>query len=157
MNIGRIEVIAKERGYYVNEVGLMFNKNGQEIGKGTRKGYYCTSLRVNGKTIKLPVHRLQAYQKYGDRLFDNGICVRHKNGNSLDNSIDNILIGTHSDNMMDQPKHIRVASAINASSHIKKYDVDEVKRYYEQTSSYKKTMDKFNISSKGTLHNIINR
>lgn len=95
-------------------------------------------------------------QKYGDKLFEKGIETRHKNGIKTDNSWNNILIGNHSQNMMDIPKQIRVKKALHASSFLVKHNKDEIKKYHEKYKSYKKTMDKFNISSKGTLHYILN-
>ena len=38
--------------------------------------------------------------KYGEEAFE-ADCVRHLNDNSLDNSWDNIVIGTHMDNHLD--------------------------------------------------------
>lgn len=102
------------------------------------------------------VHRLQAYQKFGDKIFENKIVVRHLNGNYLDNSWDNILIGTFSDNKMDIPKENRIKSATTASrkmqDNIRTYD--ERCLIYEDLKNnipYKEVMLKHNISSKGTL------
>ena len=106
--------------------------------------------------MHLSCHRLQAYQKYGDKIYEDGVEVRHNNGESLDNSWCNILIGSHSDNMMDIPKQIRIKKALHATSFIRKYDKKEVKDFYTINRSYKKTMDEFNISSKGTLYYILN-
>jgi hypothetical protein len=57
--------------------------------------------------------------------------------------------------MMDKSKEIRLRTAINATP-IKYSNVDEIRMYYNTCHSYKKTMEKFNISSKGTLHYILN-
>ena len=72
-----------------------------------KKGYVVFSMRIKKITKNVLYHRFIAYHKFGDKLFEKGICVRHLNGNQLDNSWDNIAIGTHSDNMMDRPKHVR--------------------------------------------------
>ncbi len=88
-----------------------------------------------------------------------GIHVRHFNGNEKDNSDENILIGTPSENMMDKSEEVRRKWAINASKHIRKFDdviMLEIKSMYEDTKSYKKVMQKYKISSKGTLHHILN-
>jgi hypothetical protein len=116
------------------------------------KGYLCFGI---GKCAsKVMVHRLQAYQKFGNKIFEDGIQVRHLNGNSLDNSFDNIAIGTASDNMMDKPKALRVRQASLANK--KHKDVLAIRAFYRTCNSYKKTMERFNISSKGTLHFILN-
>jgi len=154
----KIEYIAALRGYVVTEDGILLNPKGIKIaGYLNHMGYYKTQIRVKGVITELCPHRLQAFQKYGNKLFEKGIIVRHLNGISTDNSWDNILVGTQSDNMLDIPEQIRIKKAKYAASFIKKYDKTEVREYYSLTNSYKKTMEKFNISSKGTLHYILNK
>lgn len=149
--------VAKEKGYRIDINGNAFSRKQTLKVRKRQKAYpyYCFNIKVEGKNRVIMVHRLQAYQKFGDALFGEGIVVRHLNGNSLDNSWDNIAIGTQHDNMMDIPAHIRLANAIRASSFAKKYDHDAVLEYYRHSKSYKKTMEAFNITSKGTLHFII--
>ena len=153
----RIEEIAKRRGYFVSEDGTMYNPSGNKVGTWINdNGYYCLSLRINKKTPIMPIHRLQAFQKYGQALFLNGIMVRHYNGNKLDNSWDNILIGTSSENQLDIPEQVRIKRALYATSFVRKYDREKIRKYYNTVKSYKKTKEKFNISSSGTLHFILN-
>ena len=152
----KIEQIAKERGYRVTDKGILYNPKIKMIGF-FKDGYHGTSIRIEGKSKRLQTHRLQAYQKYGNKLYNQGIVTRHKNSNSKDNSKRNILIGTHSQNMMDQPKEQRLKKALKATSFVRKYDKETVKTFYNKVKSYKKTMQEFNISSKGTLHFILNK
>ena len=152
----RIEKIALSRGYVVTEDGELLNPTGKKLGYSTNAGYVYTNIKVEKVVRQLAAHRLQAYQKYGSRMYEKGIEVRHVDGNPSNNSWFNILIGTHSENMMDIPEQVRIKKARHASSFIRKYDRGEVTKYYERTKSYKKTMKKFNISSKGTLHFILN-
>lgn len=119
-------------------------------------GYPAISVRVGDKTYKVYWHRLQAFQKYGQEVFEKGIVVRHKNSIKTDCSVDNILIGTMADNNMDKPIEDRLKYAINATSYVRKYKASEVKDFYDKNKSYKKTMEEFGISSKGTLHFILN-
>lgn len=146
------------RGYRITESGELLSPKG-EVLKGTKNttGYKRMSYKSKGKQIFVDFHRLQAFQKYGNKLFEEGIEVRHLNGNRLDNSFKNIALGTHSDNMMDIPEQIRIDKALHATSFIRKYDKNEVRNYYKKVKSYKKTMEHFNISSKGTLHFILNK
>lgn len=155
MDIIRKEVIAYDLGYRVNEKGQLISLKGIPIGH-ISNGYYRIRLRSNGG-INILTHRLQAYQKYGMDIYKKGIECRHLNGNSLDNSIDNIAIGTHSDNMMDIKSEVRIAKSKHASSFIKVHNHDEIISFYKKEKSYSKTMNKFNISSKGTLHYILNK
>lgn len=152
------EIIASKKGYQVTEEGKVIGLTGKYLSdKPVNKGgYHFFSFRYKGERIVVLTHRLQAYQKYGISLYDEGIVVRHKDGNSLNNCWNNILIGSQSENIMDIPKQIRIKRAVYAASHLKKYNDEEIKKYYDSVKSYKETMNKFNISSKGTLHYILN-
>lgn len=152
----KIEQIASKRGYVVTEDGQFLNPRGKEIGT-IERGYYRGTLVVNKKRRHIKSHRLQAYQKYGDRIYEEGIVVRHKDGNSLNNSWDNILIGTHFDNTMDIPKQIRIKRAKIATSYLIKFDAKKIKDFHKKERSYKLTMEKFGITSKGTLNHILNK
>ena len=152
----RIEVIASKRGYVISEEGIMYNPKGGVIGEYVNKDYNDTHIRINKKLKQLMVHRLQAYQKYGHKMFDRGIEVRHKDGNSLNNSWNNILIGTHSNNMLDIPKQIRIKKAMHATSFVRKFNKNKVKEFHAKDKSYKKTMKEFGMTSKGTLNYILN-
>lgn len=88
-------------GYYVNEEGLLFSdKYGdlRQIGKGISKsGYYCASLRKNGKDYKRYVHKLVAQTLIPNP--ENKSCVNHKNGNKLDNRKINLEWATKSEDV----------------------------------------------------------
>jgi len=155
-NFNRNEVIAYNLGYRVKENGHLIGLKGKPIGC-VSNGYYKIKIRHNDGWINCLTHRLQAYQKYGKDIYKTGIVCRHLNGNSLDNSRDNIVIGTQSDNMMDMSPEVRKAKGRYASSFAQIHDHDNIILFYKQKKSYKKTMEKFNISSKGTLHYILNK
>ena len=142
-----IIIEAYNKGYRVIE-GNLYNPKSILIKGSTIDGYLSTRITKHGKNLFF--HRLLAYQKYGDDLFKEGIEVRHLDGNPLNNSVDNITIGTHSDNMMDIPKDKRIKRSSN-----RKYDYDIIRQYYHHTRSYKRTMEHFGITSKGTLNYII--
>jgi len=154
MNIeDRIERQAHSRGYYVNDGGELMSFSGKRMNPHTgTTGYRYFKMSKHGK--RCSVHRLQAYQKFGDSLYDTGIVVRHLDGNPLNNRPENINIGTQSQNMMDRPQHIRMSHALLATSKARKYNREEVKAHFN--GSYKKTMEYFGITSKGTLHFILN-
>jgi hypothetical protein len=85
--------------------------------------------------------------------------VRHIDGNPLNNTWDNIEIGTASENMMDIPKEIRIATATNASfSRKAKYSEEKIlkiKELHKNGWSYKEIMKELGISSKGTISYIV--
>ena len=149
-----LERIAKQRGYKVTEDGVFCGvRNNILIHKN--KGYLCVSIKVDGKNRWLFAHRLQAYQKYGDDIYQKGICVRHLNGDKSDNSLENIAIGTNRDNMMDKPKAERRRIANLASRQTIKYNKNEVIEYYNNCNrSRKKTIEHFGMSKAG-LHYIL--
>jgi hypothetical protein len=62
-------------------------------------GYKMVVLDGNN----VPVHKIIAYIKFGDDAIKRGIVTRHLNDCKLDNSWDNIGIGTPKDNWHDMP------------------------------------------------------
>jgi hypothetical protein len=150
-------VLAYKKGYYVDKNGDVYYK-GCKLKIYLNKNYYMFCIKdANNKPRNIPVHKMQAYSKFGNKMFDKGIVVRHINGCSVYNSWDNIEIGTSSDNMLDIPKEKRIEKAILASAYLKKYNNDDVREFYNKSKSYKKTKEMFGISSSGTLHYILNK
>jgi hypothetical protein len=151
------EKIALQRGYKVGKDGIFYGATGKRLKKVNRQGYKWASIQINGKNKSLYAHRLQAYQKYNNEIYDKGIVVRHLDGNKLNNSWDNIAIGTSSDNSMDVPKDVRVAIASKGGQAVIKYNRKEVTKYYlDSGRSQKKTKERFGISSNSTLRYILN-
>ncbi len=109
-----------EKGYIIDGAGNVWYRGGVVGGYINNEGYKVFSIRCNSETVKVYVHRLHAYQKFGSDIFKDGVKARHINGDPLDNTWDNIGIGTHSDNMMDIPESVRIAKAKHAASHITK-------------------------------------
>lgn len=160
-------VTAAEKGYTVDKLGNVFYKNKNvkiRQANHLKIKYYVFSVRlyINGKSISkmVKVHRLQAFQKYGNEIFKKGMQVRHHNGNHQDNSAGNILIGTNSQNQMDISKEVRIKRAANAASkkrvltdrQIIKMNIDR-----DNGMTYKQLMEKYKISSKGTISFIFNK
>ena len=157
--INKAVVYAFNKGYRVREDGVVVNPKGRVIKGGIgSSGYKRFHIMLNGKEqYHVYIHKLCAYQKYGDLLFQ-AECVRHLDGNPLNNRPDNIEIGTQSDNMMDMPKEERQRKAEYATSFMRKYNKNEVRDFYKQNgNSYRKTMNHFGMTSKGTLWFILNK
>lgn len=152
------EVIAYNKGYRITEDGVAIGLKKEKIGYKNKEGYVRIKIRdESGNNINVNAHRLQAYQKFGEKIYDKGIVVRHLDGNPSNNSHDNIDIGTMSDNMMDRDPEERRRHAIHASSFAKKHNHESIIQFYNKCNSYNQTMDEFGISSKGTLHHILNK
>lgn len=150
-------ITAYKKGYRII-LGEINYKNKKIKGKIGNNGYRLIGLRDElGNRINAPVHRLVAYQKYGDKIFEKGIYVRHYDGDKLNNLLENILIGTHSENMMDKHPDVRRNAAIKASLSAKKHNHDDIIKYHKEGNSYKKIKEKFGIKSNGTISFIINK
>ena len=152
-------ILAYKKGYRVLDCGGIVNFNGDNVNLSKNsRGYLKFTIRHNAKKVTVFAHQLQAFQKYGDELYKKGVLVRHINGNPLDNSYKNIEIGLQSDNMMDIPEAIRYAKSLHATSFVRKHDAEKIAAFYiENGRSYKKVMQQFDISSKGTLHYILKK
>ena len=158
------EELAHNKGYKIIAKNIIRSPKGNilKLRKDT-SGYLEFRIRaLNPKQRKLrhvPVHRFVAYEKYGKNLYKEGMVVRHKNGNKIDNSYDNILIGTVLENMMDIPKKERIRRAIKASSKKRKLSDNEVKDIINLRKSgytYKQIKEKYSIA-KSTLSYLFNK
>lgn len=151
---------AISKGYRCDCLGQVISPDG-EITNGYigNHGYQTIGIR-NEKTKKchVAVHRLQAFQKYGDKIFEKGVVVRHKNNIKTDNNYDNILIGSYSDNYHDNSQEVKnkIISGGKKGSRLArianlKYDDDFIKNVgdfvYEGENLVKDAVKKYNISS----------
>ena len=144
----RIDKEGRVRGLKVKYLSLSLNSS----------GYLTFGLSLDGVKRSCCVHRFQGYKKFGEDIFEDGIEVRHLNGEREDNHWDNIAIGTHSENMLDIRPELRQKSAEYASSFQQKHDHEKIKKYYSNNDvTYTDIMKKFNISSKGTVSYIIRK
>jgi hypothetical protein len=162
-------VEAYEKGYRVNKDGDVISHIGnkrspQKTAKGRRekKGltyYYRFTYRMlDGRNTTVCFHQLAAYQKFGSATFEGGTVVRHKDGNSENNRLDNILIGTQTDNAFDQPEEIRVARAKHAASFQRKLTMQQARQLRKDRSAgmdYKGLSAKYGIP-KSSVSYIVN-
>lgn len=157
LKYSRNEIYAYEIGYRVTEDGFLQSPSGKYIGHIHKSGYVKFSIQNKKKRFSIFVHRLQAYQKYGEKIYQKGLQVRHLNNNKQDNSYSNIALGTNKQNVADRDRETVLKNALYASSFTKKYDYNKVKSYYNKTRSYKLTMQEFDISSSSALHYILKK
>ena len=126
----------------------------------SRGNYAQFTIFFYGKRAHIGVHRLVAYQKFGDEVFKPGIQTRHKDGNSLNNSDDNILIGTAKENAADKTEYNKMKSVMMGATAIRKFSdekVNEIRSLREKGWNYPRLMAEYGIKSKGTLFSILNR
>lgn len=145
-----------KKGYSIDNQGKIKSPRNNELNGVINRGYHFFKIRIDSKVIATKIHRIQAYKKFGNKIFEKGIQVRHLNDNGLDNSWDNIEIGNQSENMMDRKPELRLKVAINAS----RKKQDSIRSHEERCSiyedlikglSYSEIMKKHSINSKGTL------
>lgn len=157
MKINKIKM-AYDKGYRVDNLGNTSSIHRAINPTRGNRGYFVFGVKDHGKMYMIPVHRLQAYQKYGDVIFNNGIVVRHKDGDSTNNSIQNILIGSQSVNILDIPLELRMLNAVNAASKRRRFTDEEVSAIVSDRNSGLKYCDlviKYN-TSKSTLSYLLN-
>ena len=77
-------VEAHKLGFFVDKDGQAFSPNARKVGYiftkirfGHIYSVICVSLKIEGKHQKFAVHMLQAYQKFGEAIFEDRVQVRH--------------------------------------------------------------------------------
>ena len=157
------EKYAYNKGYRITKEGIFKNPVGEILKGYKHNGYRKYKIRVPGnynKYYHFKLSRLQAYCKYGDKIYNKFIVVRHLNGIRDDDSWYNIEIGTQSQNILDCPKDDRNKRAYNASRKIVKYSdklVLKIREEHKLGMSYRKLQKKYNISSGATMWHIIHK
>ena len=137
-NSNRAIIEAYMRGYRMTKDGQMIGGRGKIVRGKLSEGYKSITLRDHGSCFCVKFHRLQAYQKFGEKIFEPGILVRHLNNDPLDNSWDNIDIGTDKDNFHDRdPEDVsKVMKEVGLQR--RKYNYEEIKRLRSEGMSYSK-------------------
>lgn len=150
----REELVLTVLRYTIDKEGVLKNPQGKTVGSLNRQGYKKIQVTICGKAREVFIHRLQAYNKYGKKLFEKGIQVRHLNDIKTDNTWDNIALGTARDNYQDRgAENIKAAQkrAVDASRKYSDNLILEAKEYLDAGNTLKDTSNKFNIPST-TLH-----
>lgn len=152
-------------GYRIETDGRIIGSRGLVIrGSLNHDGYrYFAATHPEGRhhsPLKIMVHRMQAYQKYGDKIFEVGFVVRHKGDDKSNNSWDNILLGSQQENCLDVPRERRVAQARRAASFCRIFTDEDVARMrvmrHEKKMTYQAIAVEVGLSSVGHLHQVIN-
>lgn len=123
-----------DHGYSVNlKTGQVLSKTGAMLTGCVRKnGYNAVCVYIKGLTgprgYQINQHQIVAVAKFGaDAVFAEGIEVRHKDGNRLNNDLSNIEIGTRLENIMDMSAEQRSARIKGQPSPHRLLNEDEVK------------------------------
>ena len=154
--------VAFRKGYRVSDSGEVTNavgrvrkcqlRGGNTLTENT--GYRVFNVCGGDRVPRpVPVHRLLAYQMFGEDALVPGKHTRHLDGNSLNNTPSNIAMGSSSDNAMDRPKEDRVAHARKAGLVASRYPEgfwEKIRQEYESGLGYKKLRANYGIPL-GTL------
>jgi len=155
------EAIAYKQGYRIDEQGNAIGLRGLPlIPVLDHSGYPKFTLRYNKvKTTSIHYHRLAAYQKYGDLIYNKDIEVRHLDSNKENASLFNIAIGSRSENQMDKSEETRKRCAKQAANVLKSLSDGEVRQLREDAAkgmTNKQLRQKYCIA-KSTVSYIVNR
>jgi hypothetical protein len=107
---------AIRRGYSVDEDGNAHGPSGRKLTRRAGSGYFAIALKIEGRAMNVEVHRIAAYQLYGEAIFDEVLEVRHLDGDFTNNRSSNLALGTPSQNSMDRLPEVRRSMAVYASS-----------------------------------------
>lgn len=109
---------AHGKGYRVQEDGAVRSGRGHQMKlRVGGDGYLTFNVVVPGFKFQWPVkvHRLAAFQLFGEQVFMDKIQVRHLDNNRHNNTPANLALGTQSENTMDIPRERRVERATKAA------------------------------------------
>lgn len=153
-----IEKIAYDKGYRINVVGQVISPQGKirklKVGHA---GYLIFNIADGQRRQPVLVHKLASHQWYGP--CPDGMEVRHVNGNKLNNSQENLIYGTHQENMLDIPPEIRYRSAKIGARVVRKLSQDEaeeLRKDRDDGMNYKQLMNKYSLA-KSTVSYIVNK
>ena len=157
--------LAIQKGYSCDEQGNVYGPKGNKLAAPANKGRRYFTVRIDEidntrRTFTLPVHKFIAYHFFGNKAFEKDIVVRHLDNDSLNDKLDNLKLGSRSDNMMDIPEQKRISHAKRAASFLRKFTDEqeiEIQEFHKKTKSYAKTMEKFGVNNKATLHYILKK
>lgn len=146
-----IEEYVYNLGYRVTHNGILINPKGKVI-TGTlrhKNRKYSTlsfNVKFGEKKKNCCIHRLQAFQKFGNEIYNSHIVVRHIDNNPLNNSYENITIGDYKDNYNDIPEDIRNLHLVNMRNKKSiKYNAELTKNIFED---FEKGSNRTQISQK---------
>lgn len=142
------EVIASGK-YDIRRDGTIFSlRTKREVGYTEHNGY--RRLKLTPKSYVL-VHRL-IYAKYGPDKLDPKLVINHKDGNRLNNSIDNLEQVTQSYNNLHKFRVLGNPPVIG-NKKLTKEQADEIRKLRKEGWKYKDLMAKFKVA-KGTISEV---
>ena len=108
---------AYARGYRVTEDGRVMSHKGKILSTKIPKGgrYPQMSIALPYSRASFHVHRFAAYCYFGEEAFQEGMHVRHLNGDRTDFRRENIAIGTPKENNADKSPEAKLRSIVGSA------------------------------------------
>lgn len=146
-------------GWSVTAEGVVIKPSGtirESVIKKGKKGpnYKVFNVKDGGISRPVHVHKLVAFLKFGEKAFKQQ--TRHLNGDSFDNSYENIAFGSGSDNMMDRPSEERKAHGLKAAKFLRKLTDEDVKYIRESFETGLALAERFRVVP-STISGVRNR
>jgi hypothetical protein len=124
------------------------------IPKVCKSGYPVISFRRRklGITMKILVHQIVAYQKYGEKMFQEELLCRHKNNDKTDFRSENIILGTSLDNHNDNPIEMKrelIRNGKKSARSLRTFtdqQVREIRSLYQNGHSVRSLSGKYNVA-----------
>lgn len=144
--------------YFADNKGLIYKQDNQIGMHLDRKenGYLQCAIKINGKYQKQKVHRLVAMAFIGDVK---NMTVNHKDGNKLNNRVENLEIISHYENMQHAKtlKSFKLGRKKSEENRMKlnENQIKELTKCYE-TMSLSEMANHFNVG-KTTISDYIKR
>ena len=141
-------------GYRMLKDGTLLNLKNKSIGYGKKNDYKKIQVKLFDKKLNKKItkdiflHRIQAFKKFGYKLYNIGTEVRHMDHDKQNNSYQNIEIGTAKDNYQDNGIEFinsQQRKATLASIKYSKEKIKEAKDYFKKSNNLTKTAKKFNM------------
>jgi hypothetical protein len=87
----------------VTPEGTVLSRQGRPLRLSVdSSGYPRFTVAIAGHRFPVRVHRLAAFQRYGEAALEPGVEVRHRDGVRANCRPDNLLLGTRRDNSLDR-------------------------------------------------------
>jgi hypothetical protein len=137
------------KGYRVTEDGQVISPSGKILKINYCGNYPKFHTHISDKLVDIECHRLAAYQKFGQEMYLPGIEVRHIIPDRKNFKLDNILIGTRTENARDKPPEVRKAGAKKANEASRYLSDGEVKQLREDRKNgmlHREPVQKYKIS-----------
>lgn len=156
---------AAQLGYRVDDVGIVYSPHGRPIrttmgrGKSWHLRFFAARIDPESRSVfKIPVHRLAAYQRYGEAALARGVVAFHDDGDTLNCAPSNIVIGTRTDRVMRIPAEARREHGRRGAEATRKLTDDQVmelRRRWAEWEPIRSLAHAFGIS-KGSVSYIAN-